>query len=167
MFKLIKSVMLLCVFLLSGCGSFLKAPTKYDPPQNSTDTAKIRLMGNPLYPSIYQEDQSGKFVGGFIVEHNRFLNLGFGTTVDIGLPKVQRNDYSGKYFETIIAANTKTRVEYLVPGCRVSLNFMPKKDGVYEVTYSATDKTGYCVLYIRTVEFDKINSIYVEGKIKQ
>lgn len=164
--KALKKSLLALTFIVTGCNSILPAPTKYEPPVNSTNISKIRLMGNPLYPSIDQKDSTGKFVGGFIVEHNRFLNLGFGTTVDIGLPKIQRNDYSGKYFETVIKADTETLVDYWKPNCRVSLKFMPKKDSVYEVRYSDTDKTGYCVLYIRAVVLDKTNSIYVEEIIK-
>ncbi len=155
---------LLTTLLLSGCSQFKHAPTKYDPPLGVNDIAKIRLMGNPLYYSIRQKNSKGEMVGGFVVEHNRFLNIGFGTTVDIGLSKIEGKDYSGKYFETLVESDKETHVNYLAQNCSVTLKINPKKDAVYEVHYSDSDKTGYCVLYIHPVVFDEKNSIYIEGK---
>lgn len=158
----IKAV-LLTTILLSGCSQFMHAPTKYDPPAGGNEVAKIRLMGNPLYYSIYQRESADKMVGGFVVEHNRFLNIGFGTTVDIGLPKIDGRDYSGKYFETLVEADKEVHVNYLAQNCNVTLKILPMKDFLYEVHYSDSDRTGYCTLYIRPVVFDKINSVYMEG----
>ncbi len=103
-------------------------------------------------------------MGGFVIEHNRYLNIGFGSTVDMGFPKIQGKDYTGKYFETLVIADRKTEITYLAPNCSVTLDVIPKKDATYEVHYSDTDRTGYCVLYIRPVVFDEVNSIYIEGR---
>ncbi|WP_241640439.1 hypothetical protein [Rosenbergiella epipactidis] len=93
-----KIAMLFSIILLSGCSILFPVPTKYEPPISIEDVAKIRLMGNPLYYSIRQKNDSGTLVGGFVVEHNRYLNIGFGRTVDMGFPKIQGKDYTGKYF---------------------------------------------------------------------
>ncbi|WP_241618588.1 hypothetical protein [Rosenbergiella epipactidis] len=159
-----KIAMLFSIILLSGCSILFPVPTKYEPPISIEDVAKIRLMGNPLYYSIRQKNDSGTLVGGFVVEHNRYLNIGFGRTVDMGFPKIQGKDYTGKYFETLVIADRKAEITYLAPNCSVTLDIIPKKDATYEVHYSDTDLTGYCVLYIRPVVFDEVNSIYIEGR---
>ena len=156
---------LFSIILLVGCSTYFPVPTKYEPPTNISDIAKIRLMGNPLYYSIRQKNNTGVMAGGFVVEHNRFLNLGFGTTVDNGFPKIEGKDYTGKYFETFVIADRMTDINYLAPNCSVTLEkIIPKKDALYEVHYSDTDLTGFCVLYIRPVVFDEVNSIYIEGR---
>lgn len=151
------------IILLTGCSKVFPVPTKYEPPRNTSDIAKVRLMGNPLYYSIRQKNDTGDLVGGFVVEHNRFVNIGLGTTVDSGFPKIQGKDYSGKYFETLVIADRKTEINYLAQNCSVTLDVIPKREAIYEVHYSDSDLTGYCVLYIRPVVFDEVNSIYIEG----
>lgn len=158
-----KITVLFSTILLSGCSQLFPVPTKYEPPRSIGDIAKIRLMGNAGYYSIRQKNDTGALVGGFVVKHNRFINIGFGTTFDMGFPKIQGKDYTGKYFETLVTAGRKTEINYLTSNCSVTLDVIPKKDAIYEVHYSDSDRTGYCVLYIRPVVFDEVNSIYIEG----
>ncbi len=162
---MLKKITILCsIILLPGCGQLFPAVTKYEPPTNTNDIAKIRLMGNPFFYSIKQKNDSDALVGGFVVERNRFVNLGFASTVDRGFPKIQGKNYNGKYFETFVVAERKTEINYRDPNCSVTLSVTPKKDAIYEVHYSDSDWTGYCVLYIRPIVFDEINAIYIEGR---
>ncbi|MBS0053903.1 hypothetical protein KEM40_00395 [Yersinia sp. Marseille-Q3913] len=117
---------------------------------------------------LYQKDSNGKFVGGWVQEHSRYVNISLGSTKDIGLPKVTGKEYKDDYFETLLVPEKLTRIHHsLYQGCSVNLSFTPEKKGIYEARISYSDKSGYCVLYIKEIKYDQVNSLYVEQEIKR
>ncbi|HHX3465862.1 TPA: hypothetical protein ACU9NN_001070 [Enterobacter asburiae] len=166
--RFLKYIIIPAIVSLSGCSTFFPEPKMYMPPPNSEDVAKIRLIGPPMSYGIYQYDKTGKEIGGWVLKHNRYLNPFLGSTKDIGLPKVTGKKYDKDYFETLIVPDEKTTVQHaLYQGCNVSLTFTPEKKKIYEGHISYSDKTGYCVLYMKEVALDTVNGIYIEKDFVQ
>lgn len=165
---MINKVAFFCIVTcLTGCSKQFPHPVTYIQPDNDVNIAKVRLMGAPMSYSIFQKNKNDTFVGGDVLQHNRWVNVTFGSTKDMGFQKIKNRDYSGKYYETLILPEIKTRIQHsLYGGCKVSLEFTPKKQGLYEVHYNYNDLSGYCVLYIKEIVFDSVNSIYVEENVK-
>lgn len=161
-------IVFLVAMILSGCSSFFKEPVMYTPPVNSSEIAKIRLIGPPMSYALYQKESSGKVTGGWVMKHNRFMNPFLGSTKDIGLPKVTGKEYKDDYFETYLKPEELTSIHHsLYQGCRVDISFTPKAHSIYEALISYGDKSGYCVLSLKEIVFDEVNYLYVEKDISK
>lgn len=154
-------------FLLSGCTTLFSKPPLYVPPTNSSDVAKIRLMGAPMSYALYQTDSKGEKTGGWVQEHSAYFNILMGSTRDLGFPKLKNKDYSDTFFETTLRPDLPTTIHHaLHGGCSVDLNITPKKNALYEVHYSYGDKTGYCVIYAKEIKYDADMGIYYEANVQ-
>lgn len=158
----------LCVsLLLAGCSTYFPKPALYVPPANSTDVAKIRLMGAPMSYALYQKDSDGKETGGWVQQHSAYVNILLGNTHDLGFPKLKNKDYSDTFFETTLLPDRLTTIHHsLHGGCSVNLKITPKKNALYEIHYSYADKTGYCVIYAKEIKYDADMGIYYEANVK-
>lgn len=165
---MISKIAIFCIVTsLAGCSKQFPKPVTYVQPDSEVNIAKVRLMGAPMTYSIFQKNKNNEFVGGDVLQHNRWINVTFGSTKDMGFPKIKNKDYSGTYYETLVLPEIETRIKHsLYGGCRVNLEFTPKKQGLYEVHYNYNDLSGYCVLYIKEIVFDSVNSVYVEENVK-
>lgn len=161
--KRLNYILIPLVMSISGCSTLFPEPPQYIPPTDSSDVAKIRLIGPPMSYAIYQTDKTDKSNGGWVVKHNRYVNPFLGSTKAIGLPKVTGKEYKQDYFETFLVPDEKTTIHHsLYQGCSVNLSFIPEKKKIYEASISYGDKTGYCVLYLKQIVLDSVNGIYVE-----
>ncbi|MDI7637482.1 hypothetical protein QLZ15_21420, partial [Cronobacter sakazakii] len=64
----IKAAVLSTTLLLAGCSNLFPKPALYVPPANTSDVARIRLMGAPMSYALYQTDSEGKTTGGWVQE---------------------------------------------------------------------------------------------------
>lgn len=162
-----KAAALAVSLLLAGCSTFFKKPPVYVPPANTSDIAKIRLMGAPMSYALYQTGSDGQETGGWVQEHSGFVNIMSGNTRDLGFPKLKNKDYSDTFFETTILADRLTRIHHsLYGGCSVNIKISPKKNALYEIHYSYADKSGYCVIYAKEIKYDADMGVYYEADVK-
>ncbi len=160
---------LLTSLVLAGCNTSFSSPEPeyYTPPVLDSDIAKIRLIGAPISYAIYSIDSSGHKKGGWVEKRELSYVFTDGPTRDIGLPKVTGKLYEEKYFETYLKPDTVTLIYNSTTLCVVKVMLVPEKQKIYEARISYTDKSGYCVLYLKEVVHDKHNNIYIESNLKK
>lgn len=158
---------LLTSLVLSGCNTSFapREPDFYTPPVVDSDIAKVRLIGSPISYAIYSIDSSGHKTGGWVEKHDPYYNFTDGSTRDIGLPKVTGKTYKERYFETYLKPDVVTLIYNSNTLCSVKAILIPEKQKIYEARISYTDKTGFCVLYLKEIVHDKHNNIYIERSI--
>ncbi|MCS3430457.1 hypothetical protein [Klebsiella sp. BIGb0407] len=158
---------LLTPLVLTGCNTSFSPPKPeyYTPPVVDSEIAKIRLIGAPISYAIYSINSSGHKTGGWVEKRELSYLFTDGPTRDIGLPKVTGKVYEEKYFETYLKPDTVILIYNSTDLCVVKTILVPEKQKIYEARISYTDKTGYCVLYLKEIVYDKHNDIYIERSI--